>query len=68
MAPENSPAAPPPPSPIDRTTAWLAGLAVLHLVATIAAVIWLPNNEKLYALLAAQSSGYSGALLLRLKG
>jgi hypothetical protein len=58
-----------PPQPPDHfTTVWLGGGAFVNLAALIAVAIWLPQNQVLFTLLAAQFSGFSGAFLLRLKG
>lgn len=59
----------PTPPPQHDLTFWLlaAGLLIYTMLA-VGAAIWLPNNEKVYALLAGVMGNFSGALFLRLKG
>lgn len=41
---------------------------VLYTFLALAAAIWVPTNEHVYALLAGIAGNFSGALFLRLKG
>lgn len=58
----------PPPPPRDRTVALLVAGLLVYTVACMSAAIWLPGNEKVYALLAGILGNFSGALFMRLKG
>ena len=59
--------APRPPDP-DRTLWLLASGVLLYTGACIAVAIFAPAARDLYTLLTGLVGGYSGALLLRLKG
>ena len=58
----------PSPNPPRDFTIWvLMGFVLFFTLATIAVSLWVPMNDKVYALLAPQVGVFSGALLLWLK-
>lgn len=60
--------APVPPPPKDLTLRLLVAGLVLYTLLALGAAVFLPSNEKVYALLAGILGNFSGALFLRLKG
>jgi hypothetical protein len=63
-----TPAPAPPPPPRDRTLMLLGGAVLFYTCACCLVAIFVPQAKDLYTLLTGLLGGFSGALLLRLKG
>jgi hypothetical protein len=57
----------PQPPPADQTLWLLAAFVLFFTLIAFAVSVWLPANDKFYAVVAGQVAAFAGALLLWLK-